>query len=229
MIVPIVSDASWKARLEVLPAWNPPQTRTVILSPHPDDETLGAGGLIWELRRRQVDVLVIAVTDGESAYPGENDLGRIRREEQENALRCLGVAPGALVRFNFPDRYVAEHEDLLVQGLLPFVDQDTHLVSPWTGDFHPDHEASGRAAERVAKTTGALLSFYFFWTWHRGTLEVLDNLPLHALRLGSPALDAKANAIRKHRSQLVRAPGDPILSGELLAPTHWPFEVYAAA
>ena len=36
----------------------------VVLSPHPDDETLGTGGLIAEACARDQEVDVIVVTDG---------------------------------------------------------------------------------------------------------------------------------------------------------------------
>jgi LmbE family N-acetylglucosaminyl deacetylase len=206
--------------------WRPPATRTVVVAPHPDDETLGAGGLIATLRRQNVEVSMVAVTDGENAYSNARNHGPIRRREQEDALQILGLDKSHIIRFGLPDREVSQHEDTLVDLLLPFAADDVHLVAPWTGDFHPDHEACGRAAEEVARQSGAHLSFYFFWTWHRGTPDLLAGLPLKLFSLTSTAIAKKAEAVRCHRSQLSHPSGEPILPEYLLGPTRWPFEVF---
>jgi LmbE family N-acetylglucosaminyl deacetylase len=41
----------------------------VVLSPHPDDETLGTGGLIADARATGQEVDVIVVTDGSGSHP----------------------------------------------------------------------------------------------------------------------------------------------------------------
>jgi len=227
MIVPLISDDTWKMTLEEEPVWNPPMNRAVIVAPHPDDETLGAGGLIATLRRRKVDITVVAVTDGENAYEATPNLGLIRSREQEEALQALGVEPDHILRLRIPDRYVSEHEAELTEKLLPLIDSDCHLVAPWTGDLHPDHEACGRAAKEVARRTGANLSLYFFWTWHRGEPGTLKGVPLRRLLLDSDALHSKEEALRRHRSQLYHPAGEPILPDYLLGPIRWPFEVFA--
>ena len=67
MIVPILDEAGWNPRLAGLPRWQPPHRPTIVISPHPDDETLGTGGLISELRFWGIEVTIVAVTDGENA------------------------------------------------------------------------------------------------------------------------------------------------------------------
>jgi LmbE family N-acetylglucosaminyl deacetylase len=229
MIVPLISDEEWREKLQGIQAWNPPDLRTVIIAPHPDDETLGAGGLIGRLCKRDMEVRVIAVTDGENAYPNEVNLGPIRRHEQAEALEVLGVNPSHIVRLALPDREVSRHESRLIELLIPLADEKCHILAPWTGDFHPDHEACGRAAQQVAQRTRANLSFYFFWTWHRGTLEILSSLKLRAFPLDVTAINRKAEALQKHRSQLIHPSGEPILPKYLLGPTLWPYEVFAIA
>lgn len=229
MIVPIISDDVWKATLQDQPIWNPPAIRTVILAPHPDDETLSAGGLIATLRRQNVEVNVVAVTDGENAYSDAVGLGAIRRSEQEEALQILGVEQNHIIRLGLPDRSVSEYEAELVDRLFHLSGPGCHLIAPWTGDFHPDHEACGRAAKEVARQSRIKLTFYFFWTWHRGRPDVLAELPLKRFPLDATATEIKGKAIRSHRSQLSHPSDEPILPDYLLGPTQWPFEVFASA
>ena len=71
----------------------------VVVSPHPDDETLGVGGLLAELLARGWSVCVVAVTDGEAAHGRQvpsaaRRLARRRRAEQEAALRQAAAERG---------------------------------------------------------------------------------------------------------------------------------------
>ena len=64
MIVPLVSEDEWLAALEDLPVWAPAPAPFLVIAPHPDDETLGAGGFIAAQCLHGRDVLVVAATDG---------------------------------------------------------------------------------------------------------------------------------------------------------------------
>ena len=225
MIVPLTEEAHWLTAFATLPTWLPPMVRTVVLSPHPDDETLGAGGLILRLRNNQVPLTVIAVTDGENCYAGE-DCGATRRIEQRNAVQCLGVGSDELIRLGLRDSGLQDEEEILHKRLLPLITPDTHLIAPWTGDFHPDHEVCGRVAMRIAAAKDVLLTFYFFWTWHRGTPATLEHLPLQKFLMTPDEQARKREALLSHHSQLFHARGKPILPQNLLQPAWRNFEVY---
>ncbi len=227
MITPLTDESAWMPLLGTLPSWQPPRRHALIIAPHPDDETLGAGGMIARLRSRGTEVTVVAVTDGENAYTDTPDLGRVREREQTAALARLGVGPDHIRRLRFLDSGVAASEHLLVEVLLTLVTADMHVVAPWRKDFHPDHEACGRAAETVSKTKRAQLTSYFFWTWHRGTPEVLDGVRLVSLALNEKERQAKQDALLCHQSQLRHAGGFPILPDDLLEPATRTFEVFA--
>ncbi len=199
----------------------------VFISPHPDDETLAAGGLIASQCESNRDVTVIAVTDGENAYADQSGLGPIRVREQDTAVNLLGGGKVQMIRLGLVDSGVSSQFDRIVDRLAALVDRGTHLVAPFAGDYHPDHEACGRAAERVAQASGCRLTQYFFWTWHRGTPADLHGLSLESFELTSSLMQKKLEALRCHRSQLENPGGEPILSHRLLAPARRNFEVFA--
>lgn len=226
MITPLVDELSWLLRLGNLPAWTPPLVHTVVIAPHPDDETLGAGGLIAHLRSHSVDVTILAITDGENAYADAIDIRCTRQREQNAALARLGVPASSIHRLHLTDSAVTESEDALVDLLLPHISATTHVLAPWPGDFHPDHEACGRAAQKAAVQRGAPLTSYLFWTWHRAPLDLLDGHPLVSFALDPADRRAKLEALRSHQSQLHHASGQPILPDYLLGPALRTFEVY---
>ncbi len=229
MIEPVTPEDTWRRGLAAVPAWQPPLAPTLVIAPHPDDEALAAGGLIAHLRARGVPVTVAAVTDGEKAYGDTPGLGPIREREQTAALARLGVEPASIFRLHLDDSGVAAHEALLADLLAPFAPAGTHIVAPWRHDFHPDHEACGRAAADVAARTGATLTSWLFWTWHRGTPELLASESLAALYLSEGEQAQKRAAVAEHRSQLAHPSGQPILPANLLLPAQRPFEVFLRA
>ena len=229
MIIPAADETTWSPLLGTLSAWEPPAEPMLVVAPHPDDETLGAGGLIAYQRARGVDVTVAAVTDGERAYADNRSLAETRIREQTLALNHLGVDDSRIVRLRQPDSDVTSYQHLLSSLLMDHASPATHIVAPWPGDFHPDHKACGEAATQVARRLGARLTFYFFWTWHMGNLDEVTKLQLVSLPLTQSLLERKLSALAHHVSQLHHDLEAPILPDSLLAPAKRPFEVFALA
>lgn len=225
-IIPLTPELTWISYLRNLPTWEPPLRPAMVLAPHPDDETLGAGGLIARLRSLGVPVTVIAITDGEGAYADVEGLAAVRVQEQTIALARLGIGEESIHRLKLPDRRLMDEEEGIYLALQRLTGPDTHLIAPWREDFHPDHEAAGRAAERVAGEKNLTLTSYLFWTWHRGSPETLQGISMVSLSLSAEEREKKLHALSAHASQLQHPDGQPILSDELLAPARRSFEVY---
>lgn len=182
--------------------------RAVVLSPHPDDETLAVGGMLWLLAVGGWDVQVVAVTDGEashSATPTRSaaDLARMRRAEQDAAVGHLGLGPGRLVRLGLPDAAVARHEADLAAAVTALVGKGDWLLAPWEADGHSDHDAVGRVAARVAPACGARLLRYPLWAWHWAHPEhrALRSWRPERIDLSEGARAAKAAALACYRTQ----------------------------
>jgi LmbE family N-acetylglucosaminyl deacetylase len=135
------------------------QDRVLIFAPHPDDEALGAGGLIQRAVAAHAKVLVVFATDGENnPWPQrvvERRLkirssdrarwGKRRRKEAQLALAHLGL-PAASARFlGFPDqgitRFLLGASEIPVAAIGEVLSnlKPTLIVMPSPRDVHPDH------------------------------------------------------------------------------------------
>src|SRR6266545_1428297 len=91
--------------------------RILVLSAHPDDETLGAGGAIALNTRKGATVRIWIATDGErqeGTGSAAADAGR-RRDEARVAAAALGAAPP--VFGGLPDRSLDSSGDALARAL----------------------------------------------------------------------------------------------------------------
>ena len=191
----------------------------VVVAAHPDDETLGAGGLMATAHAEGIPVVVIVATAGERSHPDSKTftperLTVIRRAEVVAAIDAL--APGAAVQLlGLPDGELRQHVPALTAAVTAcIVDHSTVLIaSPWRGDGHPDHTAAGDAARAAANAVGATLAEYPIWGWHWREPDSPE-WPwdrIRTLALSSDAVAAKVSALELHRSQtepLSDAPGD---------------------
>lgn len=225
--------ADWSSTIGSLPTMTLPQGRgrIVVVGAHPDDETLGAGGLVHTASTAGLRVEVVTATAGEGSHPDSpthspGRLAEVRRAELRRATSLL--APVAVVTcLDLPDGDVAAHEEELVAVLVATIGTDgadVLLCAPWRHDGHPDHEAVGRAAATAAHRTDARLLEYPVWLWHWGHPDDLADLAgSHVVRLplDPAAVAAKRAAVAAHASQvrpLSPGPGDEALLGaDLLA------------
>jgi LmbE family N-acetylglucosaminyl deacetylase len=137
----------------------------VVFAAHPDDEVLGAGGILSLLASAGTRLRLVAVTDGEASHPGLADpavLIRRRCAERAAALRELGAAAAEVIRLRLPDSRLDRREPELTTLVHQLVIGFDVCLAPWENDVHADHEAVGRAARQTCPR----LFFYPIWMWH---------------------------------------------------------------
>lgn len=99
----------------------PAPARLLVIAPHPDDEVLGVGGLMYSAFQQGAEVKVVFMTMGDgysvaagilsaTAWPTPGDylaLGNHRRQEAVAALAALGLRQQNIVFLGYPDRGLA--------------------------------------------------------------------------------------------------------------------------
>ncbi len=98
--------------------WPRPNERVWILAPHPDDESLGCGGLLAKCAAQNVAVKIVFLTGGDGTrttqlalklsprFGGPYDLLSIARERQteaHNAAKALGLGDNTIEFLGYPD------------------------------------------------------------------------------------------------------------------------------
>lgn len=216
--------------------------RTVVVAPHPDDESLACGGLLALLARASVEAHVVVATDGAASHPGSvafppDRLSELREVEVREAVRRLGHGERTHL-LGLPDGNVPAPEApgfaravVALRTLLTEIAPQT-VVLPWRRDPHPDHVATWRVADAALVGSAVRRLEVPIWLWHRGDAHSTPrDAEATAWRLDvSPVLAEKAAAVAAHASQttgLVSDSPDAFrLTPDLLAPFERPFEVY---
>ena len=145
-------------RLSSINTWK----RPVIFCAHPDDETIGAAGVLL----RNPEAYVVYLTDGaprDSAfwpaqYKSREEYALLRRREVEAALSIAGVTPDRMISLGAVDQEATD--ELLAyacyfNSLLCRIAPDVVITHPYEGG-HPDHDATALIASMTARrfTTG---------------------------------------------------------------------------
>lgn len=185
----------------------------VVVAAHPDDETLGAGGIIHACAERGIPVEVIIVTDGAESHPGDALTPLRRAREAHSALAVL--APQAPVTMlGFADGKTREHRRAITVALaeaLAATPEGSTVLAPWRGDGHRDHRVVGDVVAGLV-APGRLLE-YPVWMWHWGHPDHPD---IDWPRMRAVTIDStvKKRAIAEYSSQVGGA--QPVVSAAVL-------------
>lgn len=181
------------------------KARWLVLAPHADDETIGAGALIREAHDDGRLAGVAFVTDGAASHgpAGPPDLARIRRVEAREALRKL--APGAKppVFLDWPDAAPPPEGDprwraaVARLSLLCRARNVDAIAVTSSIDPHCDHKAACALAYAVEAAAFRPLRVFEYVVWGEGRPPV----SFRAFRTRALPDARRRLALAAHRSQ----------------------------
>ncbi|SDN89459.1 N-acetylglucosaminyl deacetylase, LmbE family [Methylobacterium phyllostachyos] len=184
----------------------------VVVAPHPDDESLGCGGLIAAARAAGRRVHLIVVSDGcgshthSRLYPPEK-LRTLREVETMRAVSILGLAAEDVTFLRLPDAHVpsagpvAEDAARAVAQAAAACGAGAVFVT-WRHDPHCDHKASAAIVTLARSHMPAVRVYeYPVWGWTLPPETEVGPAPT-GLRLDVSAYRAtKVRAVAAHESQ----------------------------
>jgi len=150
-----------------------PPGRIAILAPHPDDESLGCGGLIAEACSQGCPPHIFVLTDGTGSHPNSRHypahrLRALREAETLAATTHLGLPPGHVTFLGYPDT-AAPSGGRPLQAAAELISRRlAHagcrtLLAPWRHDPHGDHRAAAALAIEAARQGQCRLLAYPVW------------------------------------------------------------------
>lgn len=167
--------------------------RLLVLAPHPDDESIGPGGLLLA-HRDCAEIHLILISNGAAGGRLEGESGslvEVRHAELKRSAADLGIK--SLHCLDYPDGQVprtteaAEKLSRLVRQVQPDV-----VLLPWFLDDHADHRATNWLfAHGCADLDLTVLGY-----------EIASLLEPNAVFDITAHLEAKQSLIRHHVSQL---------------------------
>lgn len=175
--------------------------KCLVLSPHPDDESIGCGGTLKLITMSGGLVDVMYMTKGEfGAMPPEKysdteveEWKQRRVAEAEVACKILGVRrilylPGKDTELHLQPEL---HEHIL--AVINNVAYD-YVFCPWPFDAHSDHVATFNLLKESMKKYQGKIAIWLYEVWN----------PLIANRIVriDGTMETKLEAIRAHTSQL---------------------------
>ena len=202
-----------------------PTDRVLFFAPHPDDESLGGGGLVQKAVVAGAQMRFVFVTSGDrNPWPqrvmercvfldakARRRWGARRRQEALNALAILGIGEPAEAHFlHWPDQGVMPllmgADEAALETICRLITewQPTHLITPAAEDTHPDHSAFfvlvQLALDRLLRR-GFVVRHVLSYLVH--VPKALPVLELRPVRLSPAEKSVKADAIQAHETQML--------------------------
>lgn len=208
---------------------NAAMTSLLVISPHPDDETLYFGGLIRRAIKSDFNVYIVYITSGHNGETlglvAQEDLWKTRTNEASTAAKILGVTDAFFMHYKDfdpsswnkpPWRGVGKQLISWAKGRI--TKESVVVAFPPNGmNGHPDHVRSAKIANKLAGaldlgmaciTTRDLIDYPerrgFLTIKNRRSLHVL---PTHIIRLLPDEHAAKLSALACYKTQALSVLG----------------------
>ncbi|QCT93958.1 PIG-L family deacetylase [Caminibacter mediatlanticus TB-2] len=157
---------------------------TMIIAPHPDDETFGCGGLIAKKTKLKSNVYIVFLTNGENSLQDINkeEIIKNRKKSSINALSKLGISNKNIFWLNYVDGSIPRKDfnefNQLIEKILEIINkyEIKELYVPHYLEGWSDHLAAYEVGIEILKNSNINLYLYFVWTLYYLKFKQLFNI-----------------------------------------------------
>lgn len=184
----------------------------VILAPHPDDETLGCGGLIALRAHEGRRVVVVVITDGRALLkrfgverdPTPAEVSVMRKNETRRAVDILSGGSAEIIFLDFENEGLLAQRAAATRKITALLSElrpgEVYMPSPFEG--HAEHVAVNEMAREACSSSNACPStFEFMITLKRGVTP--ESVPRRVIGVNVAAhRETERRALQEFRSHL---------------------------
>ncbi|MGH1365882.1 MAG: PIG-L deacetylase family protein [Calditrichia bacterium] len=173
------------------PFIKPERQRILVIAPHPDDETIGAGGAIVQHLEAGATVDVLIVTDGRRSKANGLATDEMITHRKQEAIQASKELRSTFTQLQLPEG--TWKPDEFIQAVKFHISKAEIIYAPSHIDFHPEHL-------KVALVIAALAK-------ENQRIRIMQlGVPLTAKRINclidiSTAYNRKLNALVAYRTQ----------------------------
>jgi N-acetylglucosamine malate deacetylase 2 len=185
---------------------------SVIFAAHPDDEIIGLGGILPQMKEI---VTIVHITDGSpgkvryaqaAGFSSKEDYAAARRAEVLAALQLAGISEHQQRWWEIGDQEASfrlVELTLRVAEMLNSLRPARVFTHPYEGG-HPDHDATAfavhSARELLLKQSPGVPELWEFTSYHAASshMRTSEFLPAQAITVIDVELDEDARALKRH-------------------------------
>lgn len=170
----------------------------LLISAHPDDAEIGAGGTIAFLSSRGAQIDHLVFSKCEKTLPAGYTIDQLL-DECRAADKILGIRKTDIL--DFPVRKFNEHRQEILDILWQKRQQKYDLLlCPWPFDTHQDHKQLASEVVRAWKRALPTILFYEI------PANCMGFAPNYFFILSDKEVDTKLAALNEYQSQVERTP-----------------------
>ena len=126
----------------------------LVVASHPDDEILGCGGTLYNLKKKGAKISGLFLSDGESSrkHPKINKLILDRKKQAIKAGKIIGIKK--IIFGNFPDNSM---DSVPILKIIQFIEKQIKIIKPdavfthFESDLNVDHQITSKAVATACR------------------------------------------------------------------------------
>jgi LmbE family N-acetylglucosaminyl deacetylase len=169
--------------------------KVLLLSPHPDDVELGAGGTIARFMEEGREVYYVVFSICRASVPPELP-SDIRKEESLRSCETLHISPDRITILDYEVRTFPTYRQQILDDMIKLREEikpDLVLV-PSSSDVHQDHSTIYWESLRAFRKEASIWGYEQQWNQITSTTDIF-------IRLKEEHAEKKLEALRQYKSQ----------------------------